>query len=167
MSFNPFSLLLGPVINTVEMVIDNVILDSVYPKRGSIVYCDLAFGYAEHSGIYIGDGKIVHLNGNGLVKVVSPKQFIEGKSAISIYVSCDSDACSVGSNRAANRAEAWLDHQRDYNVILDNCHQFTSACLTGDLENCDNFMRMLKWTAEEKIGAKKWRLWQLSHDELF
>lgn len=167
MALNPFSLLLGPLINTVEMVIDNVILDEVYPKRGSIVYCDLAFGYAEHSGVYIGDGRIVHLNGNGVVKAVSPKKFIDGKTAINIYVSCDSDACAVGCNRVADRAESWLDHQRDYNVILDNCHQFTSACLTGDLANSDNFMRLLKWTAEEKIGAKKWRLWKLSSDELF
>ena len=48
---------------------------------------------------------------------------------------------------------------RDYNFIMDNCHQFTSGCLTGDFENADNFLWMLKDTAGEVLGADNWRLW--------
>ena len=36
--------------------IDNVIRDRVEPVIGSILYCDLALGYIEHSGIYVGGG---------------------------------------------------------------------------------------------------------------
>ena len=51
--------------------IDYIFRDQVRPKKGSIVYCDLAF-FVEHSGVYIGNNKIVHLDGSGYVEVVTP-----------------------------------------------------------------------------------------------
>lgn len=39
-------------------------------QPGTPVYCKLA-GYVEHSGIYIGGGDIVHLNGNGEIESIS------------------------------------------------------------------------------------------------
>lgn len=53
-------LMLNPIINIGESLIDTF-RDPVKPKLGSVLYCDLAFGYMEHSGIYIGRNKIVHL----------------------------------------------------------------------------------------------------------
>ena len=44
--------------------IDAFFIHSVRPAVGSVVYCNLSM-VAEHSGIYVGDGQIVHLNGNG------------------------------------------------------------------------------------------------------
>ena len=37
----------------------------VKPVPGSVVYCDLGFGFIEHSGIYIGNGRIVALERDG------------------------------------------------------------------------------------------------------
>ncbi|STQ90839.1 lecithin retinol acyltransferase family protein [Iodobacter fluviatilis] len=149
--------------NLVESFVDNVIRDTVYPIKGSIVYCDLAFGNAEHSGIYVGNNKIVHLDGSGDIEIVSPKIFLDRlggfNSAISIYVSCDGDS-PVGSNKTAKRAKDMAGSCRDYNFILDNCHQFTSGCISGDFENSDNFLWMLKDTAKSELNASTWRVWE-------
>lgn len=82
-----FTLFSRPIANFAESFIDNVIKDKVTPKAGSVVYCDLVFGYAEHSGIYVGGNKIVHLNKKGIIEKVSPKEFVEETTAMSIYVS--------------------------------------------------------------------------------
>lgn len=148
--------------NIGQSFIDNVILDKVHPTRGCVVYCDLAMA-AEHSGIYVGDGRIVHLDGSGKIEMVSAEEFIGRlgglNPALSIYVSCDDDG-ATGSKRAAQRACAALGGKRNYNVILDNCHQFSSGCLTGSFDNADNFLWMLKHTAEQKINVTKWRVWE-------
>lgn len=151
-----------PVINTIESVIDSC-RDQVKPTIGSILYCDLAFGYMEHSGIYIGENKIVHLNRDGDIEVVSPKKFIDCGTAVSIYVSCRGTA-SVGSRKAAERAKKMLGSYRDYNFIFDNCHQFISGCLSGDFENAHNFLWMLKNEASNRLGSNTWRIWDI---ELF
>ncbi len=146
----------------VQSFIDNVIKDTVIPVKGSVVYCGL-FGYAEHSGIYIGDNKIVHLDGSGIIEVVSPQQFIERLSglnpAMSIYVSCN-DSSATGTNTIAKRAKKMVGKNRKYHVILDNCHQFTSGCITGNFDNADNFLWMLKSTAGNKLSTNKWRVWE-------
>ncbi|MCY4376106.1 MAG: lecithin retinol acyltransferase family protein [Spirochaetaceae bacterium] len=46
------------------------------PKIGSVVYCGLAVRGVNHSGVYIGGGKIVELAGNGIVREVGPSQFV-------------------------------------------------------------------------------------------
>lgn len=147
-----------PIINFAESFVDNVIRDKVYPKIGSVVYCDLAFGYAEHSGIYIGNNEIVHLNRYGKIEKVSATEFIDGTTAISIYIS-SSEGSSDGSEAVAERAVDALGRRRDYNVIFDNCHQFSSGCLTGDFNNSDNFLWMLKHTTKKVLGSDEWRIW--------
>lgn len=158
--FDFFILKTGPVGNLVESFVDNVIRDNVTPKPGSVVYCDLAFGYAEHSGIYVGNNKIVHLNNKGIIETVSPKEFIDGTTAISIYVS-SSSGTSDGDESVAQRALDAVGRQRDYNVILDNCHQFSSGCLTGNFDNTDNFLWMLKDTTQKRLGSDEWRVWDI------
>lgn len=156
-------LLLGrPVGNMLESIVD-ACRDQVHPTIGSILYCDLAFGYMEHSGIYIGNNEIAHLSGKGNIEVVSPKLFINGGTACHIYVSCQ-ETWSVGSYDVAERAKSMIGRTRDYNFILDNCHQFSAGCLTGDFDNSCNFLWMLKHEAEKKIGADNWRFWDI---ELF
>lgn len=49
--------------------------------------------------------------------------------------------------------------KRNYNLLLDNCHQFASGCITGDFENNDNFLFMLKHTAKEHLNLDTWRVW--------
>ena len=149
--------------NLLEGIIDNDFRDNVStPAIGSVVYCDLAFGTGDHSGIYIGKNRIVHLNGDGIIEVVSPKKFMKRlggwNSAVSIYVSCDGTD-PVGSKKIANRAKSMVGSTREYNFILDNCHQFTTGCINEDFDNSCNFLWMLKTEAEEHIGANTWRVW--------
>ena len=152
------NLLFGTAIaNILESVVDTC-RESVVPRAGSIVYCDLAFGHAEHSGVYIGNNEIVHLNGNGRVEVVSPRSFMSNTTAANIYVSCEGRYVSSGKQIADN-AKMMLGSYRDYNFILDNCHQFTTGCITGDFESSCSFMWMLKDEARKHMDANTWRHW--------
>lgn len=152
-----------PVDNLVESFVDNVIRDKVSsPVLGSVVYCDLAAGQAEHSGIYIGDNRIVHLNGDGSIESVTPKDFMDRlgglNTAISVYVSCGSGA-PVGSSDAAKLAKSMIGRRREYSLVFDNCHQFTAGCLSGDFENACNFFAFLKDEVRNRIGGHEWRVW--------
>ncbi|WP_429186730.1 lecithin retinol acyltransferase family protein [Aeromonas veronii] len=155
-------LLIMPAYNMVEGIVD-ACRDHVEPEIGSILYCDLAFGYMDHSGVYIGNNEIVHLSGKGNIEVVSPKQFIDGGSACSIYVSCK-ETWSVGSEEVAERAKSMIGRTRGYNFLFDNCHQFSAGCLTGDFDNSCNFLWMLKDESAKRIGSDNWRFWDI---ELF
>lgn len=150
-------------INLASSFVDNVFKPVVSPKIGSVVYCELAFGLGDHSGIYVGNGEIVHLNGDGLIEIVSPSVFLNRlngfNTAISIYVSCRSD-CPAGLSSVARRARSMVGSERNYSFIFDNCHQFSSGCLTGDFENSCNFMWMLKDDARKIISANNWLVWE-------
>lgn len=160
-SRTPFKL---PAESLVESIVDNLILDKVTPIVGSIVYCDLAAGQAEHSGIYIGNNRIVHLNGDGLVESVTPKQFmdrLEGwNTAISIYVASHNGK-AVGKVEIAERAKEYIGRKRDYSLIFDNCHQFTNGCLSGNFDNSCNFFSFLKDEVRDILGGDEWRVWDL------
>ena len=144
-----------PLVNFIEGAIDSC-RDSVIPAVGSIVYCDMYFGYAEHSGVYIGNNQIVHLNGNGLIEVVSPKEFMANTTAINIYVSCEGSYAS-GEQYVADNALQMLGEFRNYNIITDNCHQFTVGCINGDFDNSCSFMWMLKDEIKKHLGTNTWR----------
>jgi len=149
--------------NLIESFVDNVCRDKVSAKPGSVLYFEMAFGAAEHSGIYVGNGEVVELSGEGDIQQVSVPEFLcvpaLVDTAISIYVS-SKDGHAVGSQAVARRARSMVGSRRNYNLILDNCHQFTSGCLTGDFENADNFLWMLKDTAKKRLGADEWRVWE-------
>lgn len=154
----------SPVENLLESVIDNVIRDKVKPVIGSVVYCDLAAGQAEHSGVYIGNNRIVHLNGDGVIESVTPDKFmnrLDGlNTAISIYVSCHKGE-AVGNVEVAERAKGQIGHRREYSLIFDNCHQLTSGCLSGNFDNSCNFFTFLKDEVRDIIGGDEWCVWSL------
>jgi len=136
--------------------------EHVTPRLGSVVHCSLAVNL-EHTGIYIGDDTIVHLSGNGIIEAVSSNEFLERLEglnfAINNYVSCYDDD-PVGSKFVAERAASMVGEWRDYNIVLDNCHQFTSGCLSGNFENADNFFWMVENKAFDVLGANCWRVWE-------
>lgn len=159
--FSNLGFLANPVTNFVESVVDNAIRDKITePPEGSVLYCDLLFGVMEHSGIYIGNNKIIHLNKHGVLEIVSPEEFVSGTTAVSIYVGCI-DGIAVGTSQVKNRALNFLKNNRylDYNAILNNCHIFSSACLTGKLENSCTFLWMLKDECKKNLGVDTWRVW--------
>ena len=130
--------------------------------EGSVVYQDLdarLFGdLFEHSGIYVGGYEVVSLASSGEIVAQSTREFLEGGSNRFIWASCRGPA-TVGGRKVANRARAKVGRKRDYNIAFDNCHQFTSGCLTGHFENADNFLWMLKDTAKDELRADNWRVW--------
>ena len=130
--------------------------------EGSVVYQDLdtsVFGdLFEHSGIHVGGHEVVSLSGSGKVVKQSTRDFLDGGSNRFIWVSCRG-AASAGKRIVAERAQAMIGYKRNYNMVFDNCHQFTSGCLTGAFENADNFLWMLETRAESTLRADNWRVW--------
>lgn len=144
--------------------VNNVIRDTVEkPAIGSVVWCHLSH-FVEHTGIYVGRGQIIHLDGSGRIEKVNAKQFLERLDglnlALSIMVSCKGSD-SVGSRAVAERAKKMLGSTREYNVLFDNCHQFTVGCLTGDFENADNFFDCVERVTHQTLGSDTWRAWNL------
>lgn len=175
---------LTPIFNTIESFVDNICRDTVKPKKGSILYCDLAFGYAEHSGIYVGGGEkcIVELHntsGNCIIQRVTPKVFMEAGTAISIYVSCNGTD-PVGKKKIANTALSMVGmNLGKYSLLHNNCHMFTNYCLIhGNKNYPKNYewqdyvkhyikqkmtLKSLKINTSKKLDADNWRVWNL-HD---
>ena len=166
---------LGPLMAPVESFIDNVVRDPVTPVFGSVLYVDLACGYAEHSGIYVGGGEkcIVELSnedGQCIINLVSPSEFISGGTGFSIYVSSH-HGYAVGKKRAARRALSMVGcNLGTYNIALNNCHMFTNYCLRK--KGCDDdsggfsaFLDMemtltsIKNRARKVMDADEWRVW--------
>ena len=130
----------------------------VEPVPGSVVYCDLAFHAAEHSGIYIGNGQIVALERDGSIVARAPTEFIKGTPALSIYGSCCGNR-AVGSEEAAERARSKIGTRRNYNVMYDNCHHFSFGCLSGNFESHIVMLRQLKVASQIVLHADSWRKW--------
>ncbi|MCM3624333.1 hypothetical protein M4D70_19080 [Brevibacillus borstelensis] len=133
------------------------------PAYGALVYCELGFGSMEHSGIYVGGNRIIDLDGKGNIKKVSLNEFTSHISTVDteIWVPCDKEGNPIGLSYAGDRAVNMLGGKRDYNLILDNCHQFASGCITGNFENADNFLWMLKDTfAKTFRNSVVWKKWE-------
>lgn len=131
------------------------------PSPGSLVYCQLVT--AEHSGIYIGNNQIVHLNGRGEIEVVSLEKFTDHLTTLDldIFVPIGIDNKPVGSEAFAANAKTKIGEKRSYNLIMDNCHQFSAGCISGNFENADNFLWMTKDTFRTELNVRKikWVRW--------
>ncbi|EGR0058105.1 hypothetical protein EWS92_09785 [Vibrio vulnificus] len=134
------------------------------PKIGSILYTELLVDFMEHTGIYIGNGKIIELNSRGHITVVSPSEFVNGGTGINIYVSAQ-NGYPVGSSLIAERAIKFEKEigVKNYNILFDNCHIFTSACIINELDNANSFLWMVKDLAKISIGADEWLVWKNYH----
>lgn len=132
--------------------------------EGSVVYQNLDLpvpglgGVFDHSGIYVGDHRVVSLSGDGGIIEQGTANFIEGGWNRPIWASCKG-GLAVGKPSVAKLARKKVGESREYNILFDNCHQFTSGCLTGDFESADNFLTFLKDTVRRELGADNWRVW--------
>ncbi|WP_410499520.1 lecithin retinol acyltransferase family protein [Chitinibacter sp. S2-10] len=146
----------------IDGVIDSLLGGNIdKPKKGCVVYCDLA-GLEMHSGIYVGKKRIAHLNGDGRIETVSAKEFLARlggfNPALTIYTSCRNGQ-PKGSYDAYERAMSMVGKKRNYNLLFDNCHQFTAGCLTGDFKNACNLFALLKLEVSSSLGATEWLAW--------
>lgn len=141
-------------------------LDHVKPVLGSIVCCDLA-GVVEHSGVYVGEGVIVHRDGDGYLAKVGMQEFLGRlggyNPAVTVFVSCH-DSDPIGDRVIANRAVAALsdpDMSCGYNLLTKNCHQFCEYCVSGFLDNgiVDFTFSNLEDVLKRELGMNSWRVW--------
>ncbi|NOP79586.1 hypothetical protein HNV23_08820 [Bacillus paranthracis] len=130
------------------------------PQAGAMVYCML--GPVEHSGIYIGYDRIVHLNGKGDIEVVTTEKFTDHITTFnkSILVPLDKDGNAIGCKEVALRAISMIGTSRNYNILLDNCHQFSVGCITDDFETAGNYLWWVKDEFERKVEKScRWGRW--------
>ena len=130
-----------------EAAVDRVVYD---PPSGTPLLVSLGvgsdeyfgIGVAEHSGIYLGNGRVAELNGNGRIMQVSLSEFVNGlegevmntRNGTCIFGACDENTDEIKSHKnAALNAQTYIDRgvKKDYNVFGNNCHMFTASCLLG------------------------------------
>ncbi|AAY60612.1 lecithin retinol acyltransferase family protein (plasmid) [Bacillus cereus] len=131
------------------------------PLPGAFVYCMLGV-VVEHSGIYIGGGNLIHLNGRGEVEVVTVASFTDHFTTINrdIFIPMDAEDKVIGSSETLMRALNMVGKERDYNIFLDNCHQFSAGCITGDYESANNFLTWVKDEFNKEVGMScRWGRW--------
>lgn len=97
---------------------------------GALVVCEI-FHLFDHTGIYVGDGQIVELQGTGLVRSVSIPRFMENRSGEELLVACDSLGKPLENHAAAERAVSQIFTFQTYDLISNNCHRFCGHCFTG------------------------------------
>lgn len=145
--------------------IDAFFIHSVRPVVGSVVYCNLAM-VAEHSGIYVGDGQIVHLNGNGRIERVSAEKFCErfgGKNpSFTVFCPTNRQGKALGDKKVAEYALWSVGRIVNYNPAFNNCHCFTASCLERQARFCPSFAA-LEILVADKYGACNWRATVLNH----
>ncbi len=138
------------------------------PAVGSVVCCQLA-GVVEHSGIYVGDGSIIHRAGEeqgcpGRLEVVNPEKFLarfNGKNlAITIFVACYR-TYPIHDLIVAQRAVRALQDSTmnvGYDLFSNNCHQFTNYCVTGTMMSDFRFAA-LQESLVDSNHLDNWRTW--------
>lgn len=138
---------------------------TIEPAIGSLVYCQLST--AEHSGIYIGEGKIIELTGKGYVNLVTPKGFTNNLFSTDkdIFIPVNRQTRKpMGNISIATRAKLNTWRKRDYNVLKDNCHQFSVGCMTDNFENDCNYLVNAKQEYAKNIGIAQseiiWTRWK-------
>lgn len=137
----------------------------VKPVVGCILKCDLGL-LLEHTGVYIGDGKIVSLNRHSQIRVESPKTFFPpgtNPDSNRIYTACfEKTDVVLAAPIVAKRAKKHINEKTPYNVLFNNCHRFTCGCVTGNFENDVVSFAMLEETLHRCIAQlrPKKSLWQ-------
>ena len=161
----PYAYLDYKLVDWTIKTIDAFFIHDVTPKVGSIVYCNLAL-VAEHTVIYVGDNKIIHLNGSGLVEMVSAEMFcdrLHGRNpSFTIFCPVDSDGKPIGDKRTAEYAISSLGRHLDYNLAFRNCHCFSASCLERKNRVCPSF-NALEILITENFGKYHWRASNLTH----
>lgn len=121
---------------------------SVAPKPGSIVVCHV-YGVVEHSGIYLGDDIIVELHGSGLIRGISARRFLHGRTGATIFVACDNHHQPLQLEAAIDRAASMLFAYRNYHLRNNNCHRFVWWCLSGQERRLRSFDEL-----NEKLSSR-------------
>ncbi|SUC35063.1 Uncharacterised protein [Providencia rustigianii] len=110
---------------------------------GAIIVTDLLF-VAEHTGVYVGDGNVVELYGDGSINLISINDFLNGgyknndispRTGINIYTATYDGKC-IASKKVAERAldlkNEFTGKKIDYYLFKNNCHMLSGYCFFGE-----------------------------------
>lgn len=117
--------------------VDGNFLKSETIPAGTVVICSLAKGITHHSGIWLGNGTIAELDGDGNYRTVDLETFLLGnagerwRSGAFAYAACDLHGQPLGANDVAEIALSFLGEKTKYSVDANNCHRFSTACHSG------------------------------------
>ncbi len=123
---------------------------------GAVVVCEI-FHLFEHTGIYIGEGQIVELQGSGLVRAVSINRFFDNRSGKHLLVACDQQGKALVAAGCFERATEQIFTVQNYDLIHNNCHRFTQYCVSG---------RQLPTTSFFDLKTELARFWRSQIDWL-
>ena len=126
----------------------------VEPINGAIVTCGV-YGLFEHTGIWV-DGNILELKGNGLIRGVSPKRFLQERSGDYIYIACDDNNIPLIQPDSADRAISRLFSYSEYDVIKNNCHKFVWHCISEEDVPLTRFSELNQKMAERFATTIHW-----------
>ena len=123
--------------------------------KGAIIFCELAIGL-EHSGVYIGNREIVELNGDGRIRKIDPVTFHSGselRTGYELYTFTDLNGNILCSKEIAERALDKIGTKVTYNIVFNNCHEFSTGCITGNFLNLNMTFDSLLSAIARKYGA--------------
>lgn len=131
------------------------------PSTGSVIYISSYGGLAEISGICIDDRTIATISKDGLQQL-SLKEFSKlHPTALpsELFIPYEPGSSHpLFFPEAVERAQALLDGKNSYRAMLMNSHQFCSGCITGNYDNQDNNLVLLKQRIEALCDHKiDWR----------
>ena len=109
-----------------------------YLPVGAILKVDLKLN-ADHSGIYLGYGNVAELDGSGKIMVRYLDDFLKGdrswRCGENIYAAYDRNNLKfLADEKFALRAIESLCQIREYDFSIENCHKFSTGCITGDFD---------------------------------
>ncbi|WP_395343426.1 hypothetical protein PN836_003380 [Ningiella sp. W23] len=157
------SIYAGNKLNTAQLRRDKIVgkmpgdcKQRVEPVNGSIVTCGI-YEVLDHTGIWI-DGNIYELNGNGLVRCISPSRFVDKRSGENIYVACDLSGNALAHMATIERTRGQLYSMYDYHLLRQNCHKFVAEMVSGQSQDITSFSDLNAFLNAHFDTAIDWRL---------
>lgn len=123
---------------------------------GSLVMCEIMHLF-EHTGIYIGNGWIVELQGTGLVRAITPTQFLAGRTGEQIAVATGLHHRIFASEHIAERAAQHIYSYQTYDLLRNNCHRFSVSCITGRFNQVTSFFDLKQELQQHWQSPIVWR----------
>ena len=99
----------------------------------------------------------MELNGNGLIRAVSPERFLDDRSGERMFVACDETFSPLFDVEATERAALSVFQYSEYHVLKNNCHRFVRSCLAGNNQRITSFTDLNEFLSEHFSVPIHWQ----------